>query len=53
MVIPVTDRTVAKVRLRSSADMTGANRAPKPSRDRLGRAMKAHIVMSMLPSSSG
>ena len=53
MVTPVTDRAVAKTRLKTSAEMTGASRAPNQAAAAWAGAMQTHIVMSMLPSSSG
>ena len=53
MVTPVTDRAVAKTRLKSSAETTGANRAPSQAEIAWAGAMHAHIVISMLPTSRG
>lgn len=53
MVTPVAIRALANTRLKCSADMTGASRAPSHAATAWAGAMQAHIVRSMLPSSNG
>ena len=53
MVTPVINKAVANTRLKCSADMAGASCAPSQAATAWAGAMQAHIVMSLLPISSG